>query len=131
MTGRISDAVCAPGFSSDEAGRLRTKANPVRLARREFLRLAGVAAALPALSRVATAQTYPTQPVRIVVGFTAGGAFDIVARLMGQWLSEQLRQPFMVENRPGAGTNIATEAVIRAAADGHPTLLGRAAHRLN
>jgi len=131
MTGRISDAGCAPGFSSDEAGRLTTKANATRIARREFLRLAGVAAALPASSWVATAQTYPTQPVRIVVGFTPGGAFDIVARLMGQWLSEQLRQPFMVENRPGAGTNIATEAVIRGPADGYTLLLCGAANAVN
>src|SRR5258707_8433847 len=131
MTGRISDAGCAPGFSSDETGRVTTKANATRLPRREFLRLAGVAAALPASSWVATAQTYPTQPVRIVVGFTPGGAFDIVARLMGQWLSEQLRQPFIVENRPGASTNIATEAVIRAPADGYTLLLGGATNAIN
>ena len=131
MTGRISDAGRAPGFSRDGAGRLKTNDNATRLARREFLRLAGVAAALPASSWVAKAQTYPTQPVRIVVGFTPGGAFDIVARLMGQWLSEQLRQPFMVENRPGAGTNIATEAVIRGAADGYTLLLCGAANAVN
>src|SRR4051812_32038515 len=79
----------------------------MKIFRRRFLHLAAIAAALPVVSRVATAQTYPSRPVRLVVGFTAGGNFDIVARLMGQWLSEQLHQPFIVENRPGAGTNIA------------------------
>jgi tripartite-type tricarboxylate transporter receptor subunit TctC len=67
---------------------------------------------LPAGSRIARAQTYPTRPVRIIVGAPAGGAFDILARLIGQWLSERFRQPFIVENRPGAGTNIGTEAVV-------------------
>jgi tripartite-type tricarboxylate transporter receptor subunit TctC len=90
--------------------------------RRKFLHLAAGAAALPVVSRVAWAQTYPTRPVRIIVGVGAGGAPDIVARLMGQWLSERLGQPFIVENKPGAGTNIATEAVVRAPADGHTLL---------
>ena len=84
------------------------------LPRRRFLHLAAGAAALPALSRIAWAQAYPTRPVRIIVGFAAGGATDILARLMGQWLSERLGQPFIIENRPGAGSNIATEAVVRA-----------------
>jgi tripartite-type tricarboxylate transporter receptor subunit TctC len=103
----------------------------VKLARRRFLHLAAGAAALPAASRIARAQTYPTRPVRIIVGFAAGGAFDIVARLMGQWLSERLAQPFIVENRPGAGTNIATEAVVRAPADGYTLLLGGAVNAVN
>jgi tripartite-type tricarboxylate transporter receptor subunit TctC len=95
----------------------------MKLARRNFLQLAAGAAALPAVSRIARAQSYPTRPVRIMVGFAAGGATDIVARIMGQWLSERLGQQFVVENRPGAGTNIATEAVVNAAPDGHTLLM--------
>jgi tripartite-type tricarboxylate transporter receptor subunit TctC len=91
--------------------------------RRQFLHLAAGAAALPAVSRFAGAQTYPARPVRIIVGFAAGGATDIVARIMGQWLSERLGQQFVVENRTGAGTNIATEAVVNAAPDGHTLLM--------
>jgi len=82
-----------------------------------------MAAALPAVSRIARAQAYPTRPVRIVVGLAPGGTNDIVARLMGQWLSERLGQPFVIDNRPGAASNIATEAVARAAADGYTLLL--------
>src|SRR5450631_4038150 len=82
--------------------------------RRRFLGLAAGAAALPAVSRIAWAQAYPTRPVRIIVGFPAGGSGDIIARLMGQWLSERLGQTFIIENRPGAAGNIATEAVVRA-----------------
>jgi hypothetical protein len=82
--------------------------------RRQFLRLAVGAAALPAMSRMASAQTYPVKPVRILVGFAAGGSTDLVARLMGQWLSERLGRQFIIENRPGAASNIATEAVVRA-----------------
>jgi tripartite-type tricarboxylate transporter receptor subunit TctC len=87
------------------------------------LHLAAGAAALPAVSRVARAQAFPTRPVRIVVGLAPGGTNDIVARLMGQWLSERLGQPFVIDNRPGAASNIATEAVARAAADGYTLLL--------
>jgi tripartite-type tricarboxylate transporter receptor subunit TctC len=89
--------------------------------RRNFLHLATGAAALPAISHIARAQAYPTRPVRIVVGLTAGSASDIVARLLGQWLSERLAQPFVIENRPGAGTNIAAEAVVRSFCLLHPT----------
>jgi tripartite-type tricarboxylate transporter receptor subunit TctC len=103
----------------------------MKFPRRQFLHLAAGAAALPAASRIAQAQAYPTRPVRIIVGFTAGGAFDIAARLMGQWLSDRLAQPFIVENRPGASTNIATEAVVRAPADGYTLLLGGAVNTVN
>jgi tripartite-type tricarboxylate transporter receptor subunit TctC len=101
------------------------------LHRRQFLHLAAGAAALPLMPRVAQAQTYPTRPVRLVVGAPAGGGFDIVARLMGQWLSERLGQPFVIENRPGAASNIATEAVVRAPADGYTLLLVTAANAIN
>src|SRR5262245_59724452 len=103
----------------------------MKLFRRQFLCLVAGSAALQTIPHSARAQTSPTRPVRILVGCPAGGAFDIVARLIGQWLSEQLHQPFIVENRPGAGTNIATEAVIRAPADGHTLLLGGATNAIN
>jgi tripartite-type tricarboxylate transporter receptor subunit TctC len=93
------------------------------MTRRQFLHLAAGVASLPAVSRFAWAQSYPTRPVRIIVGFAAGGATDIVARIMAQWLSERLGQQFVVENRTGAGTNIATEAVVNAAPDGHTLLM--------
>ena len=98
---------------------------PIRimeLRRRQFLRLATAAAALAVAAPTAKAQNYPTRPVRIVVGFPAGGTTDIVARLIGQWLSERLGQQFVIENRPGANTNIATDAVARAPADGYTLL---------
>jgi tripartite-type tricarboxylate transporter receptor subunit TctC len=95
----------------------------MKLPRRNFLHLAAGAAALPVVSHIARAQAYPTRPVRIIVGFAPGGGADIVARLIGQWLSERLGQQFIIENRPGAGSNIATEAVVRAAADGYTLLL--------
>jgi len=103
----------------------------MKLLRRQFLHLAGAAAALPAVSRIAWAQTYPTRPVHIIVGFAAGGSNDIVARLMGQWLSERLGQQFVIENRPGAGTNIAAEAVVRAPPDGYTLLLVNPANAIN
>src|SRR5215831_18541642 len=95
----------------------------MKLPRRNFLHLAAGAAALPAVPRLAWAQAYPSRPVRLVVGLAAGGASDIAARLIGQSLSERLGQPFVIENRPGGGSNIATEAVVRAPADGYTLLL--------
>src|SRR5258708_29036930 len=95
----------------------------MKLPRRRFLHLAACAAALPAGSHIGSAKAYPPRPVGIIVGFAAGGATDIVARIIGQWLSERLGQQFVVENRPGAGTNIATEAVVNAAPDGHTLLM--------
>ena len=94
----------------------------MKLPRRQFLYLAAAAAALQAVSRSARAQTYPTRPVRWIIGFPAGGGSDVLARLLGQWLSERLGQPFVIENRPGAGTNIAAEAVVRAPPDGYTLL---------
>jgi tripartite-type tricarboxylate transporter receptor subunit TctC len=91
--------------------------------RRTFLQLAACAATLPVFPRLARAQAYPTRPVRILVGFAPGGTTDVLARMMGRWLSEHLGQPFIVENRPGAGTNIATEVAARAAPDGYTLLM--------
>src|SRR5262245_19597032 len=91
--------------------------------RRTFLQLAAGVVALPAITRLASAQPYPTHPVRIMVGFAAGGGSDILSRLIGQWLSERLGQSFIVENRTGAASNLATEAVVHAPADGHTLLL--------
>jgi tripartite-type tricarboxylate transporter receptor subunit TctC len=103
----------------------------MKLPRRNFLHLAAGAAALSAVSHISWAQTYPTRPVRIIDGFAAGGPADIVARLIAQWLSERLGQPFVVENRPGAGTTIATEAVVRAPPDGYTLLLVSGANVIN
>jgi tripartite-type tricarboxylate transporter receptor subunit TctC len=100
-------------------------------ARRHFLRLAASAVALPAVSRQARAQPYPSRAVRIIVGFAPGGPADIIARLMGQRLAEQLGQPFVIENRLGAGTSIAAEAVVKAAPDGYTLLLISSAHAVN
>ena len=108
---------------------LRVKAT--KLSRHQFLHLATGAAALPTLSRMAWAQAYPTRPVRLIVGFPAGGATDITARLMGQWLSERLGQSFIIENRPGAATNIATEAVVRASPDGYTLLMVQSPNAIN
>jgi tripartite-type tricarboxylate transporter receptor subunit TctC len=103
----------------------------MKLPRRQFLHLVAAAAAPQALSRIALAQAYPTRPVRIVVGQAAGSGTDTAARLIGKWLSERLGQQFVVENRPGAGGNIATEAVVRAPADGHTLLLANASNAIN
>src|SRR5262245_11899278 len=103
----------------------------MKLPRRNFLHLAAGAAALPVVSRFAWAQAYPARPVRIVVGFAAGGAGDIAARLMGQWLSERLGQRFVVENRPGGNGNIAAEADVRAPADGYALLIVSSANAAN
>src|SRR5216683_1473544 len=97
--------------------------------RRYFLHMASGAAALPAVSRMARAQAYPSRPVRWIVGFPAGGGSDIVARLIAQRLSERLGWPFVIENRPGAGTNIATEAVVRAPPDGYTLLQASVSQR--
>jgi len=95
----------------------------MKLFRRQFLHAAAGAAALPGVSRIARAQTYPARPVHVIVGFPAGGPNDIVARLMGQWLSERLGQQFVIENRPGAGGIIAAEAVVNAPPDGYTLLI--------
>jgi tripartite-type tricarboxylate transporter receptor subunit TctC len=103
----------------------------MKLRRRQFLRLSVGAFALSAISRVAWAQSYPSRPVRIIVGFGAGSGSDIVARLLGQWLSERLHQPFITENRPGAGGNLGAEAVVKAAPDGHTLLLVATPNAIN
>jgi tripartite-type tricarboxylate transporter receptor subunit TctC len=103
----------------------------MKLPRRQFLHLAAGAATLSTISRIAKAQSYPSRPVRIVVPFAAGGNVDLFARLIGQWLSERLRQPFVIENRPGAGTTIGTEAVVRAAPDGYTLLMASTAATIN
>jgi tripartite-type tricarboxylate transporter receptor subunit TctC len=103
----------------------------VKLPRRKFLHLVAGAAALPVLPSLAGAQAYPTRPVRLVLSTTPGGPADVVARIMGQWLSERLGQPFVIENRPGAGSNIGTEAVVRAPADGYTLLLVAAGNASN
>ncbi len=103
----------------------------MKLPRRTFLHMAAGAAALPAMSRIAGAQAYPTRPVRIIVGQAAGSGSDTVARLIGQFLSERLGQPFVVENRPGAGGNIATEAVVRSPPDGYTLLLVNSSNTIN
>jgi tripartite-type tricarboxylate transporter receptor subunit TctC len=103
----------------------------MKLPRRTFLHLAAGAAALPAVSRVASAQVYPSRPVRVIVGFPAGGAPDIIARLMGQGLSERLGQQFVIENRPGAASNIGTEIVVKAPPDGYTLLLVVATNTVN
>jgi tripartite-type tricarboxylate transporter receptor subunit TctC len=99
--------------------------------RRQFLHLAAGGAALPAVSRIASAQAYPTRPVRLIVAYVPGGPTDIIARLMGQWLSDRLGQPFIIENRAGAGGNIGTEAALRAPSDGHTLLLALVPNAIN
>jgi tripartite-type tricarboxylate transporter receptor subunit TctC len=103
----------------------------MKLPRRKFLHLAVGAAALPFAPHVVRAQAYPSRPVRLIVGYPAGGTNDILARLLGQWLQERLGQPFLIENRPGAANNIATEAVVRAPADGYTLLEVDAANAIN
>src|SRR5262245_294676 len=103
----------------------------MKLPRRTFLHLAVGAAALPELSLASWAQAYPSRPVRIIVGQAAGSGSDAVARLIGQWLSDRLGQPFVIENRPGAGTNIATEAVVRSPPDGYTLLLLNSSNTIN
>ena len=103
----------------------------MKLPRRKFLRMAAAAAIAPALPSAAWAQTYPARPVRLIVPFAPGGGSDIFARLIGQWLSERLGQPFVIDNRPGAGSNIGTEAVVNAHPDGYTLLLVNAANAIN
>ena len=103
----------------------------MKLVRRKLLRLAAGAAALPTVSRIARAETYPSRPVQLIVGFAAGGSADIVARLISQWLSERLGQQFIIENRTGAGSSIGTEAVVRASPDGYTLLLATSANAVN
>ena len=103
----------------------------MKFPRRKFLHVAAGAATLPAVSRIARAQAYPTRPVRIIVGQAAGSGSDTVARIIGQFLSERLGQPFVIENRPGAGGNIATEAVVRSSPDGYTLLLINSANTIN
>ena len=102
----------------------------MKLARRDFLHLAGAAAVLPA-ARAARAETYPSRPVRMIIGFPPGSAPDIIGRLTGQWLSDKLGQQFVVENRPGAASNIATESVVRAQADGYTVMIDVLSNVLN
>ena len=103
----------------------------MKLPRRTFLHLTAGAAALPAFSRIAWAQAYPSRPVRLIVPVAPGGAIDILARLMGQWLSERLGQQFVIDNRPGGGLNIGTEAVVRAPPDGYTLLLVSLTNTIN
>jgi tripartite-type tricarboxylate transporter receptor subunit TctC len=107
------------------------RGNAMTLARRTFLQLAAAAAALPALPRAATAQAWPSRPLRLVVGFPAGGTTDIAARLIGQWLSDRLGQPVVIENRPGAGANLAAETVVRAPPDGYTLLAATSSNVIN
>jgi tripartite-type tricarboxylate transporter receptor subunit TctC len=103
----------------------------MKLLRRRFLQLAAGAAALPAVARIARAQAYPSRPVRIIVPFAAAGPNDIIARVLGRWLSERLGQPFVIENRPGAATNVGTEAVVNATPDGYTILMASSPHAIN
>src|SRR5262245_61969669 len=111
------------GVTLEGDRRPKCREGTMNLPRRNFLHLAASVAALPTVSRFACAETYPTRPVRLIVPIAPAGAADILARLMGQWLSERLGQPFIIDNRPGAGNNVGTEAVVRAPADGYTLLL--------
>jgi tripartite-type tricarboxylate transporter receptor subunit TctC len=130
-TSNVSAGLLIKQYRTGEVLRSISERDIMKLRRRQFLHLAAGAAALPVASRIAWAQTYPTRLVRFVVGGPPGGPQDILARLMGQWLSERLGQPFVIDNRPGAGTNIAAEAVVRAPADGYTLLMIGAANAIN
>jgi tripartite-type tricarboxylate transporter receptor subunit TctC len=123
-------SLCSAGTTQQFSGPI-LRESAMELPRRQILYLATGAAALPAVSRIASAQVYPTRPVRIIVAFAAGGGVDITARLIGQWLADRLGQSFITENRPGAGGNIGTEAVVNAPADGHTLLLATVPHTVN
>jgi len=123
---RVARGLAAPGCNS-----LQLEGDTMKLPRRRFLQLAGIVATLPTVPRTARAQTYPARPVRLIVGFPPGGTNDVLARLLGQWLTERLGQTFVVENRPGAASNVATEAVVRAPPDGYTLLLVGPAHAVN
>src|SRR5436189_5667652 len=125
MTNRKRE-ICTSGSVRDEDGQ-----PPHLLGRRKFLYLAAGAAALPAVSRLSFAQAYPVRPVRIIAPTGPGGAPDIIARLIGPWLSQRLGQQFIVENRPGSGNNIGTEAVVRAAPDGYTLLIASSSNTIN
>lgn len=103
----------------------------MKLCRRQFLHFAAGGVTIPAVSTIARAQAYPIRPIHLVVGFPPGGPTDVFARLMGQWLSERMGQPFVIENRPGAGSNLGTEAVIRSPPDGYTLLLVASANAIN
>jgi tripartite-type tricarboxylate transporter receptor subunit TctC len=118
------------GLKSPKVGSALS-ARALEISRQRFLKLIASAAALPTFARIATGQNYPSRPIRIIVGFPPGGAADVTARLIGQWLSERLGQPFIIENRPGAGTNIGTEAVAKSPADGYTLLLVSVANTVN
>src|SRR6201993_2480642 len=107
------------------------RGNGMKLPRRNFLHLAAGAAARPAATRTARAKAYPMRPVRLIVPFAAGGGTDITARVMGQWLSERLGQQFVIDNRPGGGTNIGTEAVVRSSPDGYVLLIVGTSQAIN
>jgi hypothetical protein len=118
--------ICTSGSVTDEDGQ-----PPHLLGRRKFLHLVTSVAALPAVSRIAWAQAYPSRPVRVIVPFAPAGSTDILARLIGQWLSERLGQPFVIENRPGASTMVGTEAVVRSPADGYTFMVFGTASAIN
>src|SRR5262249_22490799 len=118
--------ICTSGSVRDEDGQ-----PPHLLGRRQFVHLAAGIAALPVASRIARAEAYPTRPVRIIVPAAPAGPTDILARLMGQWLSERLGQQFVIENRTGAGGNVGTEAVVRASPDGYTLLMVSSLHTIN
>src|SRR5882757_803203 len=129
---------CAAGDNHQSSRRppdrfagVHSRRHPMQHPRRRFLRLLAGAAAVPAVSRLASAQSYPSRPVRLIIGYTPGGSADITARLMAQWLSERLGQPFVIESRPGAGTNLATEAVAQSPPDGYTLLLVAPANAIN